>query len=85
MLAMLAVCGVACTPNNGDGTGDNNGGNEDNGGNGNGNGNSGTTTSFVIDVTDITATGATVSVTPSTNETYYFDVIEKAYFDTYAT
>ncbi len=80
MLAMLAVCGVAC-----DQLGGLLNGGISNGGNGNGNGNGGTTTSFVIDVTNITATGATVSVTPSTNETYYFDVIEKAYFDTYAT
>lgn len=86
LIAMLAVCGVACDQLGGLLNGGiSNGGNEDNGGNGNGNGNSGTTTSFVIDVTNITATGATVSVTPSTNETYYFDVIEKAYFDTYAT
>ena len=86
IIAMIAVCGVACDQLGGllNG-GNNNGGNEDNGGNGNGNGNSGTTTSFVIDVTNITSTVATVSVTPSTDETYYFDVVEKAYFDTYAT
>ncbi len=72
---MLAMCGVACTPENGD-VGNNNGG---------GQGDTPTATTFAIDVTDITATSATVSVAPSTDETYYFDVIEKAYFDTYAT
>ena len=79
MLAMLAVCGVACTPNNGDGTGDNNGGND----NGNGNGNGDTALSFVIKVTNITSNGAVVSVTPSTDATYYFDVFEKDYLDGY--
>ena len=40
--------------------------------------------SFVVDITDITATGATVSVIPSDdNSTYYFDVIEKGILDEY--
>ena len=38
---------------------------------------------FAISVADITSTGATVSVTPSNNDTYYFDVIEKDIYDTY--
>jgi hypothetical protein len=66
MLAMLAVCGVACTPNNG-----------------NGNGNGDTALSFVISVTNITSNGAVVSVTPSTDATYYFDVVEKDLLDGY--
>ena len=78
IIAMLAVCGVACEQFGGT----DNGGNENNGENGNGN--SGTTT-LVVSVTNITATGATVSVTPSTDETYYFDVIEKDYFDAYTS
>lgn len=78
ILAMLAVCGVACEQLGGIDNGGNNGGNGEN----NGNGNNETTPSLVIDVTDITATSATVSVTPSdNNSTYYFDVIEKDYFD----
>ena len=81
IIAMLAVCGVACEQLGGLNNGNNNGENGEN----NGNGNNGTTTSLVIDVTDITATSATVSVTPSTDETYYFDVIEKDYFDAYTS
>ena len=74
-IAMLAVFGVSCEQLGGLNNGNNNGENGEN------SGNNGTTTSLVIKVTDITATSATVSVTPSTDETYYFDVIEKAYFD----
>lgn len=80
-IAMLAVFGVSCEQLGGILNGDNNGGNENNGGSGN----NGTTTSLVIKVTNITATSATVSVTPSTDETYYFDVIEKDYFDAYTS
>ena len=68
LLAMLAIVGVACTPdnNNNDGGGD------------------APSLTFVVDITDITTTGATVSVTPSDdNNTYYFDVIEKAVLDEY--
>ena len=81
VIAMLAVCGVACEQLGGILNGNNNGENGEN----NGNGNNETTPSLVIDVTDITATSATVSVTPSTDETYYFDVIEKDYFDAYTS
>ena len=74
LLAMLAIVGVACTPDGGD-----------NGGNGNGNGNGGASASYVIDVTNITTNSATVTVTPSTSDTYYFDVIEKEYLDMYSS
>ena len=74
LLAMLAIVGVACTPDGGD-----NGGN----GNGNGNNNGGASASYVIDVTGITSNSATVTVTPSNSDTYYFDVIEKEYLDAY--
>lgn len=77
LLAMLAIVGVACTPDGGE-----NGGN----GNGNGNGNNGgSEASYVINVTGITSNGATVTVTPSNNDTYYFDVIEKDYLDAYSS
>jgi hypothetical protein len=38
---------------------------------------------FTIAVSNVTVKGATVSVTPSNNDTYYFDVIEKKLFDSY--
>lgn len=68
LLAMLAIVGVACTPNNEEGGGENNP----------------TKTSFVISVTDISEMGATVTVEPSTNDTYYFAVIERSTIDKYA-
>ena len=68
IIAMLAVCGVACTPENGEVGGENNP----------------TKTSFVISVTDISEMGATVTVEPSTNDTYYFAVIERSTIDKYA-
>jgi hypothetical protein len=74
ILAVLAVCGVACGPLGGD----DNGGNGGNGGNPTPN-----QTSFTINVSEITSSSATVSVTPSDNSTYYFDVIEKEYLDQY--
>ena len=75
LLAMFAIVGVACTPDGGE-----------NGGNGNGNGNNGgSEASYVINVTGITSNGATVTVTPSNNDTYYFDVIEKDYLDAYSS
>lgn len=70
-LAALAVCGVACTPAGGNGE---NGGNTDNPGGG-----ETTETTFTITVSNVTSNSAAVSVVPSNNnETYYFDVYEKA-------
>lgn len=64
ILAMLAVCGVACEPND----------------------LVGGKTTFAISVTNITTTGATIDVVPSNNHTYYyFDVVQKIYFEEYAT
>ena len=81
IIAVLAVCGVSCELLGGLINGGNNNG--ENGEN-NGNGNGGTTTSYVISVTNITTNSATVTVTPSDNDTsYYFDVIEKDYLDAY--
>ena len=58
-------------------------GGEGNGGENNG-GNGGTvSTSFSINVSNITATSATVMVTPSNQETYYFDVLEQAVVNNY--
>ena len=76
IIAMLAVCGVACDQLGGFINGGNNGEN-------NGNGNGGTTASYAITVSGITSNGATVSVTPSNNNAYYFDVVEKDYLDVY--
>ena len=71
LLAMLAIVGVACTPDSGENAGNNGGGN------------GASSSPFVISVTNITSTGATVSVTPSNDDTYYFDVIEKKILDGY--
>ena len=38
-----------------------------------------------VSVTRVTATGAHVNVTPSNNDTYYFDVIEKSAIDEYGS
>lgn len=57
---------------NGDDNGENNGNNGDS-----------SQTTFTIEVSNITATGATVSVTPSNSDTYFFDVIEKSVYDQY--
>ena len=63
ILAMLAVCGVACEPND----------------------LVGGKTTFAISVTNITTTGATIDVVPSNNHTYYyFDVVQKIYFEEYS-
>ena len=86
IIAMLSVCSVACEQLGGVENGNNlNGGNGNDDSNGNGNGNGGTTATYVIEVSNITATGATVSVTPSTTDTYYFDVVEKDYLDGYVS
>ena len=71
LLAMHAIVGVACTPDSGENAGNNGGGN------------GAPSSPFVISVTNITSTGATVSVTPSNDDTYYFDVIEKKILDEY--
>lgn len=64
LLAMLAVCGISCEPND----------------------LVGGKTTFAISVTNITTTGATIDVVPSNNHTYYyFDVVQKIYFEEYAT
>ena len=82
IIAMIAVCGVACEQLGGlINGGNNNGENGENNGNGNGNGS--TTVEYAISVTGISSNGATVSVTPSNNNAYYFDVIEKEYLDSY--
>ena len=67
-LAMLAMFGVACNPNNGDSGGKENG-----------------PLTFSVDISNITTNGATISVTPSNNDTYYFDIVDKAYYDSFAT
>ena len=64
MVAALAICGVACTPENNNG-----GGNEDG--------------NFTIEVTEISAESAYVSVTSANDKTFYFDVVEKSEFDAY--
>ena len=77
-IAMLAVCGVACEQFGGTDNGSN-------GGNGDEPNTPGTSESvFNITVSDITSTTAYVSVETTSNETYYFDVIEKDYFDQYS-
>ena len=78
MLVMLAVCGISCEQ-----LGGLVGGNDNNGDNGNGNGGS-TEQPFAISVTEITSNSAYVSVVPTNDETYYFDIIEKEYLDQYA-
>ncbi len=88
LLMALLVCCVACTENGGgdDNSNDNTTNNEgtnsgnDNNGDENGDGNGGNTNvdiEFEIAVTGITSTNATVTVTPSTDDTYYFDVVDK--------
>ena len=78
MLVMLAVCGISCEQ-----LGGLVGGNDNNGDNGNGNGGS-TEQPFAISVTEITSNSAYVSVVPTNDETYYFDIIEKEHLDQYA-
>ena len=63
--------------------GNDNGGNNNNGGNGNGGGNN-DQPEFVIEISGITTSGVTVAVTPASDDTYYFDVVEKAYYDSYS-
>ena len=70
LLAILAIFGVACAPDNGD---NNNGGGD------------APQMTFTIDITDVTMGGATVNVTPSSDATYFFDIAEKAKVDSFAT
>ncbi len=77
LLVALAVCCVACNAIWGDDAVNRPGG--DNGGT------STPTTTFAINVTNITSSGATVSVTPSNNETYFFDIIEKSTYEQYSS
>lgn len=58
-------------------------GGEGNGGENNGGNGGAVSTSFSINVSNITATSATVMVTPSNQETYYFDVLEQASVNNY--
>ena len=74
MFMALAMCFVACGEF---------GGHTDNG-NGNGNGGSNDTPlTFKIDVSSITSSTAKVTITPSNENTYYFDIIDKETIDTY--
>ena len=78
LLAMLAIVGVACTPDNGESAENNNNNNNNGGG-------EVPTTTFTIDVTDITLAAATINVTPSSDIPYFFDVDKKEVVDSYAT
>ena len=74
MLVVLAACGISCSNLGDENTMPGNGGNDnnDNGGDTN------VTTTFVVEISDITPLGAYVSVTPSDNAaSYYFDVVSK--------
>ena len=74
MFMALAMCFVACGEF---------GGHTDNG-NGNGNGGSNDTPlAFNIEVSSITSSTAKVTITPSNENTYYFDIIDKETIDTY--
>ncbi len=73
LLAMLAIVGVACTPNNEEGNGD-----ENNGPN--------TPLSFTIQLSNITSTSVKMAVTPSNDtDTYFFDVVETRVLGHYST
>ena len=81
-IVMLAVCGISCEQMGGILGGGNQGGDEPN--SPNNPSDPGTTEAvFNITVTDITSSGAYVAVETTSNETYYFDVIEKEYLDQY--
>ena len=72
MLAMLAVVGVACTPNSGDGTGENN--------------DPTPALTFTIQLSNITSTSIKMEVTPSNDtDTYFFDVVPQSVMAHYAT
>ena len=38
-----------------------------------------------IDISEVTTTGVTISVTPSNNDYYFFDIVDKSYYDSFAT
>ena len=78
LAAFVLFSAASCDILNGLGGQDGNG---NNGGNGGGNGDY---AEYYIEVSGITTSGAIVSVTPSNEETYYFDVVEKAYYDSYS-
>ena len=69
IIAMLTVCGVACEQSEGVDEG---------------NENNNVPTTLVIEVSNVTATGATVSVKPSNRKaSYYFDIVKKEVLDNY--
>ena len=70
MFMALAMCFVACGEFG-------NGGNDGNGGSDN------TPLTFTIGISNITSSTAKVTVTPSNENTYYFDIIDKETIDTY--
>jgi hypothetical protein len=77
LLVALALCCVACNAIFGDDVVNRPGGN--------GGGPSTPTTTFAINVTNITSSGAVVTVAASTNETYFFDIIEKSTYEQYSS
>ena len=90
LIAIFAICGIACTPQDGNENGNNL--TDPNGPSNPSNPSDPSDPSdpglsdlvFNITVSDITATGAYVAVETTSKETYYFDVIEKEYLDQYA-
>lgn len=69
---MLAVVGVACTPNSGDGTGENN--------------DPTPALTFTIQLSNITSTSVKMEVTPSNDtDTYFFDVVETSVLSHYSS
>jgi hypothetical protein len=69
LLAVLAIFGVACNPNNGE---NNNGGGD------------GSKLTLRIEISSVTATNASILVYPSNyDDGYYFDVIEKTAYNQY--
>lgn len=81
LLAAFALVMAGCSDSNNSGN-DNPGGN--NPGGNTGGGNTTTEQNFTIAVDQITASCANVTVTPKKSGTYYFDVIEKSEYDSYA-
>ena len=73
LLAMLAVCGIACTPNNEEG-------------NGGENNDPTPALTFTIQLSNITSTSVKMAVTPSNDtDTYFFDVVETRVLGHYST
>ncbi len=72
MLVVLAVCGIACTPNNEGNGGENNGPKP--------------ALTFTIQLSDITSSSVYMAVTPSNNtDTYFFDVVPQYVMAHYST